>query len=334
MTFNRVTGFAALLFTSAAVLCFSNPVSAGFEFTPSRSAAVQAAPSDARPMRIVPVAMPPFSEMPLDEAMMQEAAPDKDPVLANKVSRAQTDEQVYIRRQKAAIPTQANKAQPLDAETLLRATQPTSSSQALVINPYPLQAQANHDGGMSVTSVDQAMMEETGALRPVALPGYNNKAGMMARADISSRHNRTAAYKTSGASAILSNTTNITPIPGGEGVPLGAVEQEVLPPVAPPVVAATPIQKTAMAVPRSPTPESAAFGDAVGFGRDLPLALALSQVVPPDFSYAFAQGVNAGTTVSWQGGKPWNEVLNDMLAANGLHAVIQNNMVTIQPLSS
>ena len=77
-----------------------------------------------------------------------------------------------------------------------------------------------------------------------------------------------------------------------------------------------------------------AFTEAVGFGRDLPLALALSQVVPADFSYAFAKDVNVGTNVSWQGGKPWNQVLDEMLAQNGMRAVIENNTITIQNANS
>jgi hypothetical protein len=39
--------------------------------------------------------------------------------------------------------------------------------------------------------------------------------------------------------------------------------------------------------------------------------------------------VNVGSTVSWQGGKPWNEVLNDMLATQGMRAVISGSQITI-----
>jgi hypothetical protein len=74
------------------------------------------------------------------------------------------------------------------------------------------------------------------------------------------------------------------------------------------------------------------FMPIVGFGRDLPLALALSQIVPPEYSYAFGDNVNAGATVSWQGGKPWNEILDSMLAPQGLQAVIQNRQVVIRNL--
>lgn len=60
------------------------------------------------------------------------------------------------------------------------------------------------------------------------------------------------------------------------------------------------------------------FAVAEGFGSDIPLALALGQIVPPSFAYSFGDGVNPGKRVSWEGGKPWNEVLADVLQPLGL----------------
>lgn len=62
-----------------------------------------------------------------------------------------------------------------------------------------------------------------------------------------------------------------------------------------------------------------------GFGKDLPLALALRQVVPARYAFSFGQGVNAGTKVSWVGGKPWNEVLEATLTPIGLDFVIKRS---------
>jgi hypothetical protein len=75
--------------------------------------------------------------------------------------------------------------------------------------------------------------------------------------------------------------------------------------------------------------QAGGFAEAVGFGRDLPLALALSQIVPPEYTYAFGADVNVGSTVSWQGGKPWNQVMDDLLASQGLRGVISGNKITI-----
>ena len=84
-----------------------------------------------------------------------------------------------------------------------------------------------------------------------------------------------------------------------------------------------------MVAPQMPVVE---YADAVGFGRDLPLALAMSQVVPADYAFSFADDNAAGEIVSWQGGKPWDQVLSDMLVDQGLRAIIQGKKVTITTL--
>lgn len=75
------------------------------------------------------------------------------------------------------------------------------------------------------------------------------------------------------------------------------------------------------------------YMDAVGFGRDLPVALALSQIVPPNYAYSFADDQAAGKVVSWEGGKPWDQVLDDMLAPQGLKATIEDKKVIISSAS-
>ncbi len=73
---------------------------------------------------------------------------------------------------------------------------------------------------------------------------------------------------------------------------------------------------------------------AIGFGSDMPLPLALNQVVPPGYAYSFVDGVNIGARVSWDGGQPWNIVLQNMLAPLNLEAVISGKAVVIRPLGS
>lgn len=55
-----------------------------------------------------------------------------------------------------------------------------------------------------------------------------------------------------------------------------------------------------------------------GFGHDLPLVMALQQVAPAGYQFAFAPGVDAGQNVSWDGGRGWKTVMSDMLASKGL----------------
>ncbi|MEZ0225634.1 MAG: TcpQ domain-containing protein [Alphaproteobacteria bacterium] len=66
-----------------------------------------------------------------------------------------------------------------------------------------------------------------------------------------------------------------------------------------------------------------------GFAKDVPLVMALQQIVPPGYQYSFSSGVDAGTSVSWEGGKPWQGVLSDMLAAHGLGYSIQSNTIVV-----
>jgi len=70
-----------------------------------------------------------------------------------------------------------------------------------------------------------------------------------------------------------------------------------------------------------------------GFGSDMPLALALRQVVPPQYAFSFDKDVNPGIRVSWNGGKPWDQVARDMLSPVGMDISIQSKTVTVRSLA-
>ena len=55
-----------------------------------------------------------------------------------------------------------------------------------------------------------------------------------------------------------------------------------------------------------------------GFADNVPLSVALRQILPRDVGYSVAQDVSMGTLVSWKGGKPWRDVLAQMLAPKKL----------------
>lgn len=187
-----------------------------------------------------------------------------------------------------------------------------NSGGRLVINPYPLQESASHSSSAGAP-LEQAMMEQGGYLRPVVTAG-KNQVGMMERSQRGSSRND--FNKLENAQNVSADETH--------------VDAMVLTPIniAPSVSLPSPPQMN------NPQPSTGNYQEAVGFGKELPLALALSQIVPPDFSYAFGESVNTGETVSWQGGKPWNMVLDDMLAPAGLMAVINNNQVFIRSRNS
>jgi hypothetical protein len=55
-----------------------------------------------------------------------------------------------------------------------------------------------------------------------------------------------------------------------------------------------------------------------GFGHDIPLDFAVRQVVPHYWHIQYGSTVNQQIRVSWQGGKPWEQVLHTVLAPLGL----------------
>lgn len=95
-----------------------------------------------------------------------------------------------------------------------------------------------------------------------------------------------------------------------EAVPVGPAPIEAPVPLTDAQITTAPIEKAA-----------ALNGDASvvdGFGSDLPLAIALQQIVPPGHQVSFAPEVDAGEIVSWQGGQPWPDVARAMLSSVGM----------------
>ena len=67
-----------------------------------------------------------------------------------------------------------------------------------------------------------------------------------------------------------------------------------------------------------------------GFGNNLPLSIALKQIVPNGTDIIFDDMVDVNSTMlSWQGGKAWDMVLKEALAQKSLIAIIRNDRVII-----
>ena len=99
-----------------------------------------------------------------------------------------------------------------------------------------------------------------------------------------------------------------------------------------PVILAYPEDPVEPTLARSaPVSEETVYADAIGFGKDMPLALAIQQILPPGYAYSFAKSVNPGERVSWNGGKQWNLVLSETLEPLGLSARISDKTVAIVP---
>lgn len=74
---------------------------------------------------------------------------------------------------------------------------------------------------------------------------------------------------------------------------------------------------------------AARYETAVGFGNDMPVEIAAQQIVPDDYQISYDSSVSKTTAISWEGGKPWNEVLTQALAQQGLAATIRGRNVEI-----
>lgn len=224
-------------------------------------------------------------------------------------------------------------SEPLPPENLLEATSVPRAAPPgkLVINPFPMEASAQHRN--RPLTVEQAMLESGGLLRPVAVPGQKVADGMQARTSRAAREDSAAPVNIIPVEVAMAAASGaMTPLPNGEPeTPTNEIRITPAPQTA--YKLKPPVQKAAAPkadISKAVAAPSGQYTEAVGFGRDLPLALALSQIVPPQYSYAFEKDVNVGATVSWQGGKAWNAVLDDMLVANGMRAIIEGNQVTIR----
>jgi hypothetical protein len=71
-----------------------------------------------------------------------------------------------------------------------------------------------------------------------------------------------------------------------------------------------------------------------GFANNVPLAVALREVLPPGYGFSIDQDVDLGTLVSFQGGRPWRDTLQSMLSPAGLEMREQNQMVAIGRVGS
>ena len=89
------------------------------------------------------------------------------------------------------------------------------------------------------------------------------------------------------------------------------------------------MRETANASPQVFVPESNIASRVDGFGRRIPLSIALEQIVPDQYVYKFNAGVTPKTKVSWEGGDSWVNVLNTMLDQADLSGTLNGNVIEI-----
>lgn len=64
-------------------------------------------------------------------------------------------------------------------------------------------------------------------------------------------------------------------------------------------------------------------------GVNVPLAQAVEQISPPGYAVKVLEGVNAQTVVSWNGGRPWRVLLDELLEPHGYSAIVTENKITL-----
>ena len=95
--------------------------------------------------------------------------------------------------------------------------------------------------------------------------------------------------------------------------------------------ATIPLAKPAITILAKLPEDRNTYSPVSGFGSDLPLAIALSQIVPPQYGYVPVGNINLGQRVSWSGNnRPWSIVLEEILAPHGLEPEIRGNKVLLQ----
>ncbi len=67
-----------------------------------------------------------------------------------------------------------------------------------------------------------------------------------------------------------------------------------------------------------------------GFGTEVPLVIALRQIVPSGLQVAFGDAVDLGSPVTWQGGMSWRTVLVNTISPLGLVASQTGDVVFVQ----
>lgn len=121
----------------------------------------------------------------------------------------------------------------------------------------------------------------------------------------------------------------ISDLPGGSAPPAQASAPQA--PVSlvtgASIASETPPATAPVAPPAAPEPAAKVVD---GFGKQVPLAIALRQILPANLGLAHADDVDLSQPVDWEGGKPWPEVLQTAIAPLGLSAAVTGDTVLLQ----
>ena len=137
------------------------------------------------------------------------------------------------------------------------------------------------------------------------LAGFEWKAPVASAPAASPSASPDSSMMPQGSSVLWEPQMPAQKVPGIEAMPLTSAERGSFPPGSSPDIVS-------------------------GFGSDLPLLVALQQVVPQQYKTSLSPGVDSGIHVSWRGDRPWKQVLSDMLVPARLSYTLQGNRLVVR----
>jgi hypothetical protein len=284
---------------STALVCGTLSAShAGFEWIPAPDVKVQSAPKAQMPAPAVPA--PRVLEAPVpQDTELSAPVPAPAPIQAPVVKSTDM----------LPVPSAAEDTQPVIKVKNFYAEEPTEEPQALS-EPVPIATLSAADGDAAPVEAPK-QPEEIVVKRNVIIPDNAPES---------------AIVKISNDGAVVK--------PAPEKIEEKIIEAVVK--IEEPASVDEPIVQDVVVEERQPsavTPDEIlefAGSPVVGFGTDMPLALALNQIVPSNYAYAFGDGVNPGYRVSWSGGKSWVDVVSDMVKPLHLTSEVRGKTVYIR----
>lgn len=286
--------FAIFAATSFMVCASVTPSFAGFTWTPPETTAPT--PQIMAPAQ--PAAVPALPPMPVEVEAM---APITAPVAPQPAPVA-----VPHYTPKAPTPIAAPAPQQVsafEAPALAPTTAPTPVTAPLALTPAPIMAQPK--------GYEEAVAQKN-AVRPIRID------------------TRPGPVISMPAAPIQITPLNTTPTMAPEAPLMGSMGEKLVPVQTDEARPDAPVVATA--APKWPSSVNTVIQAEIvdGFGRDIPLAMAVRQIVPEGYGLSFDRNVNMNQQISWEGGQSWISVLNAALKEQGLNATLQGRVVQIK----
>ena len=123
--------------------------------------------------------------------------------------------------------------------------------------------------------------------------------------------------------------SGLNQVAGPSSVPTVSGREEPIVTNLPPLMPHAPNDMGMVSAPQGTTTLTPSAEVVRGFAKQVPLAVALRQILPPGYGFSVDPDVDLGVLISFQGGKPWRDTLKDALEPAGLAMHEDGQMVTV-----